>query len=131
MALSCDIIFNKNPTKVYYTGQSLRGYVHLTLDREQDVCSVAIRISGIAIAKWQHGRAIRRCKQDCLSHQMNLIGLSKLTFFIALLFFLRFVYFFFSTTLQFNANNQRLFGTRWFIYSSIFSEKFLEFDKQI
>lgn len=87
LTLPCDVIFNKNPTKVFYTGQSLRGYVRLTLEREQDVCSIAIRITGVAIAKWQHRRAIRRCKQDCLNHQMILIGLLNFRIFFRFITF--------------------------------------------
>lgn len=74
MTFPCEIVFHRNPTKVFYSGQNLRGYVHLSLKSEQDIRSIHVYLNGIVLASWEIGRAFRRCKEDCLSLQNCIIG---------------------------------------------------------
>lgn len=74
MSISCEIVFVRNPTKVFYLGQPLRGYVHLAVKSEQDVHGIHVKLSGVTVANWKIGRATRRCTEDCLNHQTSIIG---------------------------------------------------------
>lgn len=75
MSVSCEIVFIRNPTKVFYLGQPLRGYVHLAVKNQQDVHGIHVKLSGVSVANWKIGRAIRRCTEDCLNYQTSIIGL--------------------------------------------------------
>lgn len=77
--LQCNVIFDKNPSKVFYVGQSLRGYVRLSVKCEQIIGGVYVKISGKANAKWQFKQAIRQSQEECLSHQMSVLGEIKST----------------------------------------------------
>lgn len=79
MTFSCEIIFNRNPAKVFYTGQILRGYIHLALKNQQYIRGIDVHLNGIVLASWQIGRAFRRCKEDCLNVHKNIIGDLKLS----------------------------------------------------
>lgn len=51
MPTTCEIVFD-HPDKVYYGGQSLRGTVHLTLEKEKTVRGIYVQIIGRAHAYW-------------------------------------------------------------------------------
>lgn len=74
MSLQCDVIFDKNPTKVFYVGQTVRGYVRLVVKKLQIFRGIRVKICGKAVAKWQLKRAIRQCEEECLNHQMSVLG---------------------------------------------------------
>lgn len=82
MTISCEIVFVRNPTKVFYLGQPLRGYVHLAVKSQQDVHGIHVKLSGVAVANWKIGRAIRRCTEDCLNHQISIIGMTEICGFV-------------------------------------------------
>lgn len=79
MAISCEIVFERNPTKVFYLGQTLCGYVHLCLKDHQDIHGIHVKLDGIALANWKIGRAIRQCTENCLSNQMSILGTSSIS----------------------------------------------------
>lgn len=73
--LQCIVIFDKNPSKVFYVGQSLRGYVRLSVKSEQIVGGVHVKIDGKANTNWPSKHSIHQSQEECLSHQMSVLGL--------------------------------------------------------
>lgn len=58
MSIKCQINF-ENRSRVYYTGQWLRGTVQITLTKQQKVRGVYVRIFGKAHARWSEYRPSR------------------------------------------------------------------------
>lgn len=55
MTTKCVIAFENNPSKVFYSGQLLKGSVTLTLPNEQKVRGIYLNITGYAYARWSEG----------------------------------------------------------------------------
>lgn len=55
MPTACEIEFENNPSKVVYSGQLLRGNVHLSLTGSKTVRGVFIKICGGAYCHWTKG----------------------------------------------------------------------------
>lgn len=55
MPTNCVIVFENNPSKVFYGGQLLKGSVTLTLTSEKTVRGIYIKITGDAYAHWSEG----------------------------------------------------------------------------
>lgn len=55
MSAICTIEFENNPTKVVYSGQLLRGNVHIILNKMISVKNISLRISGDAYSRWTDG----------------------------------------------------------------------------
>lgn len=55
MQTSCDIEFENNPTKVFYSGQQIRGTVKLSHAETHPWCEMFIRIKGEGYVKWDEG----------------------------------------------------------------------------
>lgn len=70
MTAFCEIIFEQNPKKVFYTGQSVCGSVHLTLYNEQDVKAINVKINGAAITIC-HSSNIGK---NCLTGDLEVLG---------------------------------------------------------
>lgn len=52
----CEIEFEKNPSKVVYSGQLVRGNVHLTLtEATESVQNISLRFRGAAYCRWTDG----------------------------------------------------------------------------
>lgn len=84
MSIFCDVVFEHNPEKVVYTGQLLRGIVHLVLTEPKNVRGIFIRIVGEARVRWREGR--NSCdstgKQEYLNEKTYLIGGDRGIYFI-------------------------------------------------
>lgn len=78
MTISCEIVFERNSAKEFYSGQYLRGFIHLALKTQQNIHSLHVKLHGIAHARWKIGHDYRQFKEDCINHQMTIIGLLKL-----------------------------------------------------
>lgn len=76
MTAFCEIIFENNPKKVFYTGQSVRGSIHLTLYNDQDVNYINVKINGVAITIC-HSSNIGK---NCLSSGLDVSGKNKVLF---------------------------------------------------
>lgn len=74
MTISCEIVFERNPLKVFYSGQRLCGYVHLALKNHQDIRGIHVTLNGVALVSWKHGRATQKYTEHCLSHQTSVLG---------------------------------------------------------
>lgn len=74
MEIACRIIFVENPKKIFYTGQSIKGYVNVALKSEQVIRNIFVRIDGVASTKWDLGRIVRCSKDDFLNHQMSVLS---------------------------------------------------------
>lgn len=70
MTAFCEIIFEQNPKKVFYTGQSVCGSVHLTLYNEQDVKAINVKING-AVITICHSSNIGK---NCLTGDLEVLG---------------------------------------------------------
>lgn len=70
MAISCDIFFDKNRHKVFYTGQSLYGLIRLTLKSDQNIRGIFVKINGAAITICRADNF----GEDCLNDRMEVIG---------------------------------------------------------
>lgn len=55
MPTTCKIEFENNPSQVVYSGQLLRGTVHLTLTSAKNIRGAYIKINGSAYAHWSEG----------------------------------------------------------------------------
>lgn len=77
MSLHCKVIFPKNPLNVFYTGQSVRGYVQLSVEQKQPVSSIRIEISGIVISKLKENNAMKVHHEDCFNHRISILGKLK------------------------------------------------------
>lgn len=56
MSAVCEIEFEKSPSKVVYSGQLLRGNVHLTLtEATESVQNISLRFRGEAYCRWTVG----------------------------------------------------------------------------
>lgn len=74
MPISCEIIFEKNPNKVFYAGRSLHGSIRLTLTSDRNVRGIFVKIDGSA-------KTI--CKADnfgenCLNDRIEVISDTRL-----------------------------------------------------
>lgn len=74
MAFSCEILFEKNPKRVFYTGRSLYGSIRITLKNDKNIRSIFVKINGAAITI---------CKadnfgEDCLNDRLEIIGDTRL-----------------------------------------------------
>ncbi|XP_031636734.1 arrestin domain-containing protein 1-like [Contarinia nasturtii] len=78
MTILCEIVFERNPLKVFYSGRPLCGYVHLELKNHQDIHGIHIKLNGIALASWKIGQTIQRYTEDCLNYQTCILGESHL-----------------------------------------------------
>lgn len=74
MSLHCKVIFPKNPLNVFYTGQSVRGYVQLSVGEEQPVSSIQIEIGGVAISKLKQNNRTKVHREDCFDHRISILG---------------------------------------------------------
>lgn len=74
MSLHCKVIFPKNPLNVFYTGQTVRGYVQLTVEEEQPVSAIRIEITGIAISKLKRNNVNKVHRVDCFNHRISILG---------------------------------------------------------
>lgn len=75
-AIKCHTVFVKNPNKVFYSGQVIRGSICLTLKSEQVLRDIQVKIGGLATTTWDLGRVVRCSKVDCLKHQMSILNFS-------------------------------------------------------
>lgn len=55
MPTRCRVEFENNPSRVIYSGQILRGTVHLVLTREKNVRGIYIRVVGQGHTYWTEG----------------------------------------------------------------------------
>lgn len=74
MAISCEILFEKNPKRVFYTGRSLHGSIRITLKNDKHIRGIFVKINGAAITI---------CKadnfgEDCLNDRLEIIGDTRL-----------------------------------------------------
>lgn len=74
MAIKCEILFEKNPKRVFYAGRSLYGSIRLTLTNDKNVRGIFVKINGAAITI---------CKadnfgEDCLNDRLEIIGDTRL-----------------------------------------------------
>lgn len=54
MKTTCEVQFENNPSRVFYSGQLMRGTVYLT--NEENIRRVYLTITGDAFARWSEGR---------------------------------------------------------------------------
>ncbi|XP_055306083.1 arrestin domain-containing protein 15-like [Sitodiplosis mosellana] len=74
MGILCEILFDKNPKRIFYTGQSLHGSIRITLKNDKYVRGIFVKINGAAITI---------CKadnfgEDCLNDRLEIIGDTRL-----------------------------------------------------
>lgn len=74
MAILCEIFFDKNPKKVFYTGRSLYGSIRLTLKNDQNVRGIFVKINGAAITICRADNF----GEDCLNDRIEIIGETRL-----------------------------------------------------
>lgn len=74
MSLNCKVIFPKNPLHVFYTGQSVKGYVQLSVEQDQPVSSIQIEISGVAISRLKQSNRVKVHRDDCFNHRISILG---------------------------------------------------------
>lgn len=55
MTTRCGVEFENNPSRVIYSGQMLRGTVHLVLTSEKNVRGIYIRVTGQGHTHWTEG----------------------------------------------------------------------------
>lgn len=60
MQTSCDIEFENNPSKVFHSGQTIRGTVRLTHAETQPWSEIFVRIKGEGYVKWDEGSGSNR-----------------------------------------------------------------------
>lgn len=70
MAIACEILFDKNPNRVFYTGRSLYGSIRITLKNDKNIRGIFVKINGAAITI---------CKadnfgEDCLNDRLEIIS---------------------------------------------------------
>lgn len=87
MSLKCKVLFPKNALNVFYTGQTVRGYVQLSVEEEQPVSSIEIQISGVAISKLKQNNRTKVHREDCFNHRISILGKSLATVAIFRKFF--------------------------------------------
>lgn len=91
MSLHCKVIFARNPLNVFYSGQTVRGYVQLLAAQDDSVSSIRIEIDGIAITKFKQNDTIRVYRKDFFHHHLSVIGNKFNECFIAGLFEYNFI----------------------------------------
>lgn len=78
MPTTCVIEFENNPSKVVYSGQLLRGNVHLSLTGSKTVRGVYIKICGEGYCHWSTGSGKNRRsytgKEDYLEERVYFMG---------------------------------------------------------
>lgn len=74
MSISCNIFFDKNRQKVFYTGRSLHGLIRVTLQSDQNVRGIFVKINGAAITICRADNF----GQDCFNDRMEVIGETRL-----------------------------------------------------
>lgn len=78
MTIECSIGFEDNPSRCYYSGQSLRALVHLTITEPKKVRGVFIQLSGTGSVRWskQAGRTRKTYKgeEDYLDVRKYVLG---------------------------------------------------------
>lgn len=61
MQTSCDIEFENNPSKVFHSGQRIRGTVKLSLAEPQACRGIYVRIKGDGYVQWNEGSEDKIC----------------------------------------------------------------------
>lgn len=74
MTITCEILFDKNAKRVFYTGRSLYGSVRLILKNDQNIRGIFVKINGAAITICRADNF----GEDCLNDRMEIIGETRL-----------------------------------------------------
>lgn len=80
MVIACEIIFDKNPNKIFQSSGYLTGYVQVTPRKEQVVRGIYVKIIGVTTTRWELGRIVRCSKEEFLEHQMSVLNPSRFLF---------------------------------------------------
>lgn len=77
MATTCEIEFENNPSKVVFSGEIMRGTVHLTLTEEKNVFAVFLKITGCQYTRFSKGDGKNRRSytgnEKCLDERINFV----------------------------------------------------------
>lgn len=83
MVIACEIVFDKNPNKVFQSSGYVTGYVRVTPKKEQVVRGIYVKIIGVTTTRWELGRIVRCSKEEFLVHQMSVLNPSRFySFFV-------------------------------------------------
>lgn len=77
MTIDCKVEI-QNPSKTVYSGQSLRGDVHLSLSEPMKVHSIYIQIVGKEFVYWIAGygddKKVNTSENELINHQIGLVS---------------------------------------------------------
>lgn len=88
MPTICEIEFENNPNKVFFTGELVRGVVSITLSKKQMFKAIFIQFSGKSVTGWWTLEESFSSEQIFFNQQLDLIEKSTGNFIVCRSFYL-------------------------------------------